>query len=93
MPKTHIICLTLFSLRYFSKNINRFMFNEFFLMCFHCSWAGLLSIAPLKKVLPFAFFFKIYQAFKSREGTFSQTNIAEWFKIGHGMSRNKQKYE
>ena len=57
MPKTHIICLTLFSLRYFSKNINRFMFNEFFLMCFHCSWAGLLSIAPLKKVLPFAFFF------------------------------------
>ena len=27
--------------------------------------------------------FLTYQAFKGREGTFSQTNLAEGFKIGH----------
>ena len=36
-----------------------------------------------KKVLLFAFFFLTYKAFKSREGIFSQTSLAEWFKIGH----------
>ena len=48
-------------------------------------WLALLQVdqfimyyAP-KKVLPFAFFLA-HQGFKSREGIFSQTNLAEWFK-------------
>ena len=39
-----------------------------------CRWASLLYITPLKKF--HSPFFLTYQAFKNREGIFSQTNLA-----------------